>query len=281
MKHNVVRSMLAILLVAAAVFSVANSVPVIARLCQGVPFTGDTVPLLLLPLAVFVSSLITATTVFIRHAWTVFLAAAASLIMIAWSVFLDAAAVQQSSWWQWIFMATGLAIIALAEYLWMTEFRAKPIPTLEHTVIRIALVVIEAFIGLSAIGGGFGLLRGVVFNYQVPLAWLAGTPFSDYTIPGLMLVIVVGGSALLAAVTVFIDREWAVLVSVLVGLVMVGYLVVEAVCIDSKVGNGLPTALAVQLFYFVLGLAIFGLAGYIWMRDYRSQHFHLGHVSHA
>jgi hypothetical protein len=152
---------------------------------------------------------------------------------------------------------------------------------MKHTVIRTALVVIEAFISLGAIGGGFGLLRGVVFNYEVPVAWLAGTPFSDYTIPGLMLVIVVGGSTLLAAVTVFIDREWAVLVSVLAGLLMVGYLVVEAVYIDSKVGNALPTALGLQLFYFVLGLAIFGLAGYIWMRDYRSQHFHLSHVSHA
>ncbi len=36
---------------------------------------------------------------------------------------------------------------------------------------------------------------------------MAGTPFSDYTIPGLVLVIVVGGSALLAAATVFIHDE--------------------------------------------------------------------------
>jgi hypothetical protein len=178
-------------------------------------------------------------------------------------------------------MAIGLAVIALAEYLWTTEFRAKLLPTLEHTVIRIALVVIEAFIGLSAIGGGFGLLRGVVFNYEVPVAWLAGTPFSDYTIPGLVLAIVVGGSALLAAATVFIHREWAVLVSALAGLLMVGYLVVEVVSIDSKVGNAFPTVLGVQLFYFVLGLAIFGLAGSLWMREYRSQHFHLSHASHA
>ena len=223
MKYNVVRSVLTILLAAATVFSFANSVPVIARLYQGTPFTGATVPMLLLPMVVLVSSLLAAATMFSRHAWSLFLTAAASLIMIAWSVFLAAAAVQQSSWWQWLFIATGLLVIALAEYLWTTEFQGQQLPTMKHEVIRVALVVIEAFIGLGAIGGGFGLLRGVVFNYEVPVAWLAGTPFSDYTIPGLALVIVVGGSTLLAAATVFIYREWAVLVSVLAGLLMVGY----------------------------------------------------------
>jgi hypothetical protein len=281
MKHKIVRSVFTILLGAAAVFGFANCVPIITSLWQGTPFIGALVPMLLLPMAVLVSSLLAAATVFSRHAWSVFLATVASLIMIAWSVFLAAAAVQQSSWWQWLFMATALIVIALAEYLWMTEFRAKPISTLKHRVIRVALAVIEAFIGLGAIGGGFGLLRGVVFNYQVPLAWLAGTPFSDYTIPGLMLVMAVGGSALLAAATVFIDREWAVLVSLLAGLLMVGYLVVEIVTIDSKVGDALPIALGAQLFYFVLGLLIFGLAGYLWMRDYRHQHFHISHAGHA
>ena len=152
--------------------------------------------------------------------------------------------------------------------------------TMKHKVIRIALFVIEAFIGLSAIQGGIALLRGA-FDQYVPVAWLAGTPFSDYTIPGLVLVIVVGGSALLAAATVFIHREWAVLVSVLAGLLMVGFVVVEAVSLDSKVGNVLPTVLVPQLLYFVLGLAVFGLAGSLWMREYRSQHFHLRHASHA
>jgi hypothetical protein len=111
-------------------------------------------------------------------------------------------------------------------------------------------------------------------------AWLAGTPFSDYTIPGLVLVIVVGGGALLAAATVFIHREWAVLTSVLAGVLMAGFLVVEAVSLDSKVGDALPTVLALQLFYFALGLALVGLAGFLWMREYRGQHFRLRHAGH-
>ena len=93
---------------------------------------------------------------------------------------------------------------------------------------------IAAFIATSAIAGGIAVLGGAVFGYKLPLTWLAGTPFGDYTIPGLALAIVVGGSALIAAATVFIHREWAVLVSVEAGLMMAGYLVVEIVSIDSK-----------------------------------------------
>ena len=37
--------------------------------------------------------------------------------------------------------------------------------------------------------------------------------FSSYTIPGLVLLIVVGGGMLLAATTQFVHREWAVLLS--------------------------------------------------------------------
>jgi hypothetical protein len=166
----------------------------------------------------------------------------------------------------------AIAVLVASILVWRT--------TLKHKVIRVALFAIEAFIGLTAIQGGIGLLRGT-FDQVLQVTWLAGTPFSDYTIPGLVLVIVVGGSALLAAATVFIHREWAALISVLAGLLMVGYLVVEVVSLDSKVGNALPTVLGIQLLYFLLGLAIFGLAGFLWMREYRSQHYHIRHASHA
>jgi len=79
----------------------------------------------------------------------------------------------------------------------------------------------------------------------------------------------------------FIDREWAVLVSVLAGLLMAGFEVVEVVSLDSKVENVLPFVLGLQLLFFVFGLAVFGLAEFLWTREYRSQHFHLRHASNA
>jgi len=151
---------------------------------------------------------------------------------------------------------------------------------MNHKLVRSALIVVEAFVALSAVAGGIALLRGV-FAQGIPVAWLAGTPFNDYTIPGLLLALVIGGGMLLAAATVFIPREWAVLISVGAGIVMVGFEVVEAVCIESKVGDGLPLVAGLQVFYVVLGLAIFGLAASLWMAEYRGYSLLTRHISHA
>jgi hypothetical protein len=151
---------------------------------------------------------------------------------------------------------------------------------MNHKLVRSALIVVEAFVALGAIAGGIALLTGV-FAQGIPVAWLVGTPFKDYTIPGLLLAVVIGGGVLLAAATVFIRREWAVLVSVVAGISMVGFEAVEAVCIDSKVGDGLPLVAGLQVFYFVLGLAVFGLAAYLWRAEYRGHSLLTGHISHA
>jgi len=284
MKHRVLRSVLAILLAGVAVFDIAEGILVLTGVCappvnyHGTPFADPTVPMLLVAIVVGGSSLLAATTVFTRHAWGLFLAAAAGLIMVAWELTHIVIVQQLSS----IFVYIGLAVIALAEYLWTAEFSGRQLRPRKHEVIRIALLAIAAFIATSAIEGGVAVLGGVVFGYELPLSWLAGTPFVDYTSPGLALAIVVGGSALLAAATVFIHREWALLVSMVAGLVMAGYLLVEVISIDSKLGDALPTSLVIQLFYFVLGVALFGLAGFLWMREYRgSRHFHLGHATHS
>ena len=151
---------------------------------------------------------------------------------------------------------------------------------MKHKLVRIALVVLEAFVALSAVAGGIALLTGT-FAQGIPVAWLQGTPFSDYTIPGLVLAIVVGGGMGVAAVTVFIHREWAVLISVVAGIFMVGFEVVEAASVDSKAGNGLSLMAGLQVFYFVLGLAIFGLATSLWMTEYRYQSLLTRHANQA
>ncbi len=98
--------------------------------------------------------------------------------------------------------------------------------TMKHKAVRILLLVIEAIIGLGAIGGGIAILTGV-FDQWLPLAWLQGTPFIDYTIPGLVLLIVIGGGMVLAAATILIQREWTVILSIVMGLAMIGFEIVE------------------------------------------------------
>jgi hypothetical protein len=89
-------------------------------------------------------------------------------------------------WVDWITnVPLALALVGVGILVWRTAMK--------HKVIRIALLVLETFIWTSALAGGIGMVQGVAFGQALPLAWLAGTSFSDFTIPGLVLVMVVGG----------------------------------------------------------------------------------------
>jgi len=151
---------------------------------------------------------------------------------------------------------------------------------MKHKAIRITLAVIEAIVGLGAIGRGIAILTGA-FDQWFPLAWLQGTPFSDYTIPGLILLIVIGGGMIVAAATVFVQHEWAVLFSAAMGLVMIGFELFEVVIIDRYADAIIPSTIAQQALMSGFGLIIFGLASYLWMSEYRQQHFSTSPVSHA
>lgn len=151
---------------------------------------------------------------------------------------------------------------------------------MKHKGIRIALTIIEACVGLGALGGGIALLSGA-FDQWLPVAFLQGTPFSDYLIPGLVLTIVIGGGMLLASATQFIQREWAVLLSAAMGLMMLGWEIVEIAIIDRYEQAVVPSTIVQQILFSVLGLVIIGLAAHLWMAEYRGHSFFSRHVSHA
>jgi len=60
-----------------------------------------------------------------------------------------------------------------------------------HVVVGSLLLIVA----VSAMGGG---LYGVFGARGIPEAWLVGSPFSDYLVPSLVLLFVVGGSHLVA-----------------------------------------------------------------------------------
>lgn len=144
---------------------------------------------------------------------------------------------------------------------------------MNHKKIRITLAAIEAFIGLGAVGGGIAILTGA-FDQWFPVAWLQGTPFNDYFIPGLVLLIVVGGGMLLAAIMLFTRREFALLLSAAMGLIMIGWEIVEVLIIDRYEQAVIPSTIAQQILFAALGLLIVGLAVWLWSAEYR------GHMSH-
>lgn len=123
---------------------------------------------------------------------------------------------------------------------------------------RQILVVVELFIGLTAVAGGFALL---VHWIEFPIELLYGSPLNSYDIPGVVLMVVVGGSALVAAFTVQRHHPWAPELSVLAGMIAIAWIAVE-VAIVGLVGPVL------QGLYFALGLAIILLAARLWMNEY-------------
>ena len=125
---------------------------------------------------------------------------------------------------------------------------------MEEKSVRIALVVVNLFAAVSAIVGAIGLLVGFM---NIPLSELTGTPFADFTVPALLLGIVVGGSAL-AATTIALFEQWRfdALASAAAGCVMVGWMTVEI----AMIGLGAW----VQVAYFAVGLLMIGLAALLW-----------------
>lgn len=123
--------------------------------------------------------------------------------------------------------------------------------------VRSALVVIDAFVALTAIGGGVALAAGLEAN-RFPLDWLQGTPFHSYLIPGLILAGVVGGSAAVAAVVTLRAPRAGGLVSVLAGVILLGQITGELVLLNQ------PAWSAVEVFYFALGLVMVALGLFVW-----------------
>ncbi len=114
-------------------------------------------------------------------------------------------------------------------------------PTLEHRT----LMALDGFAALSAIWGGLAILVGWI---QFPMEWLRASPFTDYTVPALVLFIVVGGSALLAALAEWrlsVLRAW---ISAGAGVIMMGWIVVEIAIIQQFSW--------LHAMYFALGFAM-------------------------
>lgn len=124
----------------------------------------------------------------------------------------------------------------------------------------VALFVIDLFVALTAIGGALALVAGLEAN-RFPLAWLQGTPFTSYVIPGLLLTMVVGGSAAVAAVLLLRNPTGGAWAALLAGLILLGWIAGEVVILNQPVA---PTG--IEIFYLLVGLAL-ALLGRLGAKD--------------
>ncbi len=89
-------------------------------------------------------------------------------------------------------------------------------------------VVLEALLSLGALWGGASLVaRPDGSLMHLPLARLAHTPFSDYLVPGLVLVAVNGLLPLVVVALVLRRHAWSARLTILSGMLLAVWIAVQ------------------------------------------------------
>ena len=114
--------------------------------------------------------------------------------------------------------------------------------------IRTLLAVLLAFGALNAFAGGYYGLSGA---RGVPREWLAGSPFIDYFVPGLILFVVVGGGMAAAAVMLFMRHHLGRMSALAAATILIIWIVVQVAMI-GYVSWMQPATLAAGLVMLLL-----------------------------
>jgi hypothetical protein len=97
-----------------------------------------------------------------------------------------------------------------------------------------ALGILQLFIGLSAVGGGLGLvLEPNGSNLGMPLEMLKYSPFSDFLIPGIVLLIVNGLGSIAGSVSSFRPFHYAAEIALALGAFLVAWIIIQVYLIHS------------------------------------------------
>jgi hypothetical protein len=118
---------------------------------------------------------------------------------------------------------------------------------------RTTLFSLNAFVALSAIPGGIVLMvspDGSAIGLTPDL--LAHSPFISFSVPGLVLAIVVGGSALLGSALVLRPHPAERVASLFSGSILMGWIVAQCFFLQAII--------PLHLLFFALGLSIAALA---------------------
>ena len=127
--------------------------------------------------------------------------------------------------------------------------------------LLIGLIIVQA---LSAIGGGVGLIQDPVENIGMPVSLLEGSPFDDYLIPGLILLVVVGLEPLIAFFGLIKGHTWGWWVALVAGGDLLIWVIAEILLLGYLPGFGI----ALQIIYGLVAVAILGCALARATRDY-------------
>jgi hypothetical protein len=125
-------------------------------------------------------------------------------------------------------------------------------------MVRAALFVIDLAVAVTAIGGGIALGAGLERS-RFSTDLLDGTPFSSFLVPGLLLAVLVGGTAAVAAAGVVEARAAGGAASVLAGALLAAFIAAEVLLLRDGPGWDRTEGL-----YFAAGLVMAALGAATW-----------------
>lgn len=123
---------------------------------------------------------------------------------------------------------------------------------------RMVLAELDGTVAVTAIGGGIALAAGLE-GARFPDAWLEGTPFAGYVVPGAILAGLVGGSAAVAMVATIRGPRPGGRASMIAGAVLAGWIIGE---IAILTGDG-ELVSPVEAAYLAAGIAMAGLGLFV------------------
>ena len=139
---------------------------------------------------------------------------------------------------------------------------------MRHYASRGLLGILSAFIAVTAVAGA------ILVVPTLPLDWLDGGVFDDYTIPALALGFV-GGLAIVTVIALVVRPDIAGALAVMTGVAMVTFEIVEISVVGlSLVEHGLEEPVAwLQVIYIVIGAltAVGGLGLWLATADDRER----------
>ena len=93
---------------------------------------------------------------------------------------------------------------------------------------------LQLFIGLGAVGGGLGLvLDPGGANLGMPLEMLNHSPFSDFLIPGIVLLVVNGSGSIAGSLLSFRLNPFAAEIALALGTFLVAWIIIQVYWIHS------------------------------------------------
>jgi hypothetical protein len=98
---------------------------------------------------------------------------------------------------------------------------------------RWVVATVAGIVGVGAIFGGYGLLSDAE-GLGAKSEWLDGSPFSDYRVPGIVLLVVLGGGMLLTALVVLRRSRFAGVAALGMGVVLLIWGLVETATIGYQ-----------------------------------------------